>query len=69
MSERDITEVRTQSSPRHTASWLEDVPVWSGIGSVVLLTAVLAFDEPHMGQYALLFIAQLFYLASVLMRD
>jgi hypothetical protein len=60
---------RTTTSTRPAPSWLEDVPVWSIIASAVLLTAVLAFDEPHMGQYVLLFISQLMYLASVLTRD
>jgi hypothetical protein len=69
MSERKTTTTKSSTPWRQSPSWLEEVPVWSGIGSVVLLTAVLAFDEPHMGQYVLLFIAQLFYLASVLMRD
>lgn len=69
MSDREGIETKSAAARRSATSWLEDVPVWSGIASVVLITAVLAFDEPHIAQYALLFIAQIFYLASVLMRD
>jgi hypothetical protein len=69
MAEKETVKPTPRRSSSGDKSWLEDVPVWSWVGSVVLIAAVLIFDGPSAGKYALLFMAQLAYLASVLMRD
>lgn len=65
----DQTWLIEKVSPAGARVNWEDIPLWSGIGSVVLIVAVIFFDHPSVTKYALLFLSQICYLLSIVMRS
>lgn len=59
--------VEQKRPAREPRNW-DDVPLWSGLGSIVLIVAVIFFDHPSVTKYVLLFLSQILYLLSILLR-
>ncbi len=60
--------VEAKKPVREHLTW-QTPPVWSAIGSIMLIIAVMLFDHPSPFKYGLLLAAQACYLASIVRRD